>query len=73
MCSTRMNTEFKPLKIQFQIHRNLSDFTKPRYTANLHGCVVVDGRTMDEVRNRASKLVYNALPSVGTEFLVMAE
>lgn len=69
-----MNTEFKPLKVQFQIRRNLSDFRKPRYTLNFQKLgVIADGRTLDEVRDRGIYLTNKLGPSVTPEFVVMAE
>lgn len=69
-----MNAEHKPIKVQFQIRRNLSDYRKPRYTVSI-GCfgVVADGKTMGEVEKSASEIKRKFFPGLESEFVVMAE
>jgi len=66
----KTETEFKLVKVKFEIHRDLSDHWKPRYVAKYRNQVVADGLTLNEVRecvNQKLKLL------VQTDFMVMAE
>ena len=69
-----MKAEFKPLRVTFQITRNLSDCRNPRYMAKFDGAVIADGRTLNEVRDRASNIIRNVWDgSVSPEFLIVVE